>query len=375
MNELDVLTAWPPAEPVAPSPEVRAHARSVLEAQYMARTTGVRTRFVRRLAIATLAVVVLVTGVLVWANREADDRFDRVRTVTVPDGELGGGEIGVTPVDVLVVGSDSRQFVQSDTDRAAFGSAADAPGQRSDTMILLRIAGDRVEGVWIPRDLLVDGTKINQTFDQGPAALIAAVTAAFGVTVDHYVEVGFAGFRGLVDELGGVPIASPGHVRDLYSGLDLPGGCVRLDGMQALAWVRSRHLQIEQGGQWSDVSPRADLDRAARQQQFLHALASRARAEAGGDPVAAVRLADRLLPSLTVDSQLTRSEIAKLVRALVGLDGRALAFTTLPVQPAADGASLVLAQPAANGVFASLRGDAGATVPPSSAPAAPVPSC
>ena len=115
-----------------------------------------------------------------------------------------------------------------------------------------------------------------------------------------------------------MPIYSPGHARDTYSGLDLPGpGCRTLNGDAALAWVRSRHLQIEQpNGVWTDASPRADLDRQDRQQEFIRALAEKAKADVAGDPVAAVRLADAIIPALLVDSTFTRSEILGLVRTL-----------------------------------------------------------
>jgi LCP family protein required for cell wall assembly len=231
-------------------------------------------------------------------------------------------------------------------------------------MFLLRIDGTKVSGVWIPRDLRTStGVLLNSTFNHGPQGLIDAMRTELGVTVDHYVQVGFSSFPKIVDELGGVRIYSPGVVRDSYSGLSLTGpGCRTLDGMTALAYVRSRHLEMFNGSEWTDASPRADLDRLGRQQDFIRALARRARAEAGGDPVAAVRLADALIPALLIDSQFSRAEIVRLVRSLIDVDPAALQLSTVPVQESSlQMGRVVLAQPEADQALAAFRGLAAPT--------------
>lgn len=385
MNDLELLRDWP-AGNVRPSAEVRAHARARLEHAYTGISTaptpavGAGRRFGKRLAIAGLAAAVLMAGAIVWAQREVDDRLDRIKTVAVPNDVLGGGEIGHGPVNILVVGSDLRDG----SNPAAFGSPADTGPQRADTLILLHIDGSSVHGMWIPRDLLVGpspGVQINSTFNKGPAALIAAIRSDLGVEVDHYVEIGFTGFPRIVDALGGVTIFSPGPARDAYTGLDLPArGCVDLNGMQALQWVRARHLEIFENGQWIDANPRADLDRLERQQEFVRALARRAKQVAGDDPRAAVDLVDALIPALTVDSQFTRAELLGLVRVIRNVDPADLQLATVPVQAAPDGAHVVLAQPAADEAFAPFRGEPGRESPvPLQAPVgrstAPAPEC
>lgn len=386
MNDLDleVLREWR-ADDVPPSAEVRAHALAQLEHQYIgaprvpSREAGAGRRFGKRLAIAALAAAVLIAGATVWAVRQVDDRIARIRTVTLPNDVLGAGEIGKTPVNILVVGSDLRDG----SNVAAFGSPAETGPQRADTMILLRIDGSSVRAMWIPRDLLVGpapGVQINSTFNHGPAALIAAIKSDLGVAVDHYVEIGFAGFPRIVDALGGVSIFSPGPARDVYTGLDLPRrGCVDLNGMQALQWVRARHLQIFENGQWIDASPRADLDRLARQQDFVRAVVRRAQAAMGDDPVGAVRFVDAIIPALTVDSAFSRAEILGLVRILARVSPNDLSLATMPVRPAADGARVVQAQPEAEQALAPFRGEtppvaapSGAAIGPSTAPA---PAC
>jgi LCP family protein required for cell wall assembly len=364
MNDLDLLRDWP-GEDVNPSAEVRAHALSRLDRALDALPTPtlvapVRRRFVRRFAIAALAVLVLVAGTVVYAQRQIDDRFARLKTVAVPKNALGGAQIGSGPVNVLVVGSDRRTGTNSE----AFGSPQQVPGQRSDTIILLRIDGSSVRAVWIPRDLLLDGRQINAAFNEGPAGLIAAIKTGLGVTIDHYIEIGLNGFPRIVDEVGGVPVFSPGQARDRFTGLDLPArGCVRLDGRQALQWVRSRHLEVFENGQWSDASPRADLDRQARQQEFIRSLARRAKAAVDGDPLAAVQLADAIIPAVTVDSAFGRGELVDLVRILARVNPRDLQLATLPVQAAPDGVHVELEPADADQALAPYRGQ---VVPPAS---------
>ena len=124
----------------------------------------------------------------------------------------------------------------------------------------------------------------------------------------------------------------PAQVRDAYSGLDLPTpGCITFDGNQALALVRSRHLEQWDGARWTDVSGRSDLDRIARQQRFLGALAARARNVVGNDPARAIEVSERVVSSLTVDSRMSKALIRDLVARFVrdGADG--LSFATVPV--------------------------------------------
>ncbi|MEK8144209.1 LCP family protein [Streptomyces sp. M10(2022)] len=83
--------------------------------------------------------------------------------------------------------------------------------------------------------------------------------------MDHYAEIGFSGFVGIVNAVGGVPMCLDHAVQDPKSGLDLTKGCHTLDGRGALAFVRQRHQEKE-----------GDLGRTRNQQKFLAALAGKA---------------------------------------------------------------------------------------------------
>jgi LCP family protein required for cell wall assembly len=172
----------------------------------------------------------------------------------------------------LVVGSDSRQGLtaQQQQDLATGG---DVGSSRTDTILLVHLAalGSNTPPtmVSIPRDSYVSipghgKDKINAAFAIGGAPLLTqTVEQATGLRLDHYAEIGFSGFAGLVDALGGITICPTTPINDPLAGIDLPAGCQRLDGRAALGYVRTRD------------TPRADLDRMANQRQFLSALLHR----------------------------------------------------------------------------------------------------
>ena len=59
----------------------------------------------------------------------------------------------------------------------------------------------------------------------GAPLLTQTVEQATGLRLDHYAEIGFGGFAGLVDALGGVSLCLPEPISDPLAGIDLPAGC------------------------------------------------------------------------------------------------------------------------------------------------------
>ena len=103
------------------------------------------------------------------------DRPVEVGDVLAPGG--GGG------TNYLIVGSDSRENVDADDPNAGSMLGEGAPGgQRSDTIMLLRVEGDRSLMMSIPRDLFAtiagtgDQPRINAAYNQGPSSLIETVS-------------------------------------------------------------------------------------------------------------------------------------------------------------------------------------------------------
>ncbi len=367
MNEIDLLRHWHPEahEVTADAPD-RALARlaEAMESEAVAVVTTVRSaprRFAGRALMAGVLTVAVALGLFIAADRAVDDRISHIKRVTLPAGTLDPSHLR-TPMTILVVGSDSRAFVQTSEQARAFGSVKDQAGQRADTMMLVRLSGHETIVRSIPRDLMVsDGrggtTQLNAFFDRGPAPLIDAIATNFGVTVDHYVQVDFRSFIKVVDAVGGVPMLVPNRVRDSFSGLVLDTtGCTRFDGNQALALVRARHLEQWDGARWIDVSGASDLDRIGRQQQFLGALAARARQAVGDDPTRAIAVSDRVVSSLTVDSRMTRRLILDLVARFVrdGADG--LSFATVPVMPSPAEPNRIVVSAPGTDIFAAPSG-------------------
>ena len=126
----------------------------------------------------------------------------------------------------------------------------------------------------LPRDLWVRSparrkNRINAAFSKGPDVLINTIQDDFGIPIHHYVEVDFQGFKSLVDAIGGVSIWFDVPSRDTNTGLEvLDPGCVKLDGIQALAFARSRHFETFTERQVAR-GPRRDLGRITRQQDFM----------------------------------------------------------------------------------------------------------
>jgi LCP family protein required for cell wall assembly len=274
-------------------------------------------------------------------------RFGQVDKIDVdlPDAADGA------PRNYLVVGSDSRAGVDPDApDAAVFGP--DGGGRRSDTILIVRVNpdGERASMLSVPRDLWVPiaGTgehqRINAAYAEGPQVLADTIQGYLGIPINHYVEVDFRGFKDLVGAIDGVPMYFERAMRDVNSGLDvLHPGCVTLDSTQALAFVRSRHLEYMLDGEYR-VDPSGDLGRITRQQVFIRHAISRAIAKGFSNPVTLNRLVDLGVDSVGIDDELSASELLGLGRRFQSFSGDRLVTHTLPVSDLrTDGGAQVLA--------------------------------
>jgi len=255
-----------------------------------------RVRPVARTVLVLLAVTILLgTGVAWGSVRSFDNGIFRFTTALL--GGTDNSDDGAT--DILLVGMDSRTDAHGNPlspEELADLHAGAETATNTDTIILVRIPdnGRSATATSIPRDSYVaapglDKTKINgvygetklekmkdlvegqgmdpaqaepQAVEVGRNALIKTVADLTGVTVDHYAEIGLLGFSLITDALGGVEVCLKEPVNEPLSGADFPAGWQRLDGPQALSFVRQRH----------DL-PRGDLDRVVRQQVVMASLA------------------------------------------------------------------------------------------------------
>jgi LCP family protein required for cell wall assembly len=246
-----------------------------------------------------------------------------------------------------MVGSDSRAFAKTAQDRKQFGAAQQGDGQRSDTMMVVRIdpKTNRTMILSIARDLYVkiDGggmDRINAAFadpknpiKSDPGRLIRTIKANFGIPVNHYVEVDFEGFRDVVNAIGGVPIYFKYPARDAFSLLDVrQPGCVQLDGSQALAYVRARHLELKTAKGW-ETDGSSDIGRIQRQQDFIRRVLHKATHEGLTNPVTAVRLINAGASHLTTDSGFGVNDMRRLAGQLRGISDTGLTTQALTGAP------------------------------------------
>ncbi|MGK2849756.1 MAG: LCP family protein [Candidatus Limnocylindrales bacterium] len=229
-----------------------------------------------RLGVGGLIVLSLLValphGLVQWYGGALGDTFSRVFET-----ELRGssGAPVAAPADgerinVLLLGVDRR---------------ANHDAILTDTMMVASLdpVGKTVSIVSIPRDLINIplgngddyGPKVNSLMSYadshrdefphgGRVALRQAIGALLGIDIPYYAQVSFAGFRRMVDAVGGVDIVVAADIDDPefgVTGYRISKGPHHLDGQEALDYVRSRKGKGE-----------SDFTRATRQQQVLLAL-------------------------------------------------------------------------------------------------------
>jgi len=337
------------------------------------RTGRHRRTWGQRLAIAggclsTVGLLASASG-LTYIFRKYE-RLPRVELSGVLDETTSSGE----PENYLIVGIDNASDLPAD-DSVRIGR--DPTDLRSDTVMILRTdpATSRAALLSLPRDLyltLADGMgegRINLAMQRGGAPLlIRTIAENFGIAINHYVQVDFASFRGLVEAIDGVPVPIPYPARDEETGLDLPeAGCHTLDPVQALAYVRSRHYEEDIDGRWVE-DLRSDIGRIARQQDFIRRALTRAIDRGARNPGTLDQLIDVGLSGITVDSELTADDIFDLGTRFRSFDPDSLTTYSLEGTPDTVGEAQILRLvegPETDAVLSLFRGGTGALAPSS----------
>ncbi|MFE9257096.1 LCP family protein [Streptomyces sp. NPDC006879] len=232
----------------------------------------------RRIKIGSIvlasALVVTTICTYFWADSKMRREVDLSKVIERPkEGDC---------TTYLIVGSDSREGMTAEEKKKLHTGSAE--GKRTDSMMILAACGSGNTMVSLPRDSDVEipsfvgsesgktfpakgrHTKLNAAYaEDGPELLVRTVEFNTGLRIDHYAEIGFAGFANIVDALGGVELDIPKGFKDKKSGADFQAGKQTLNGEQALAFVRTRYAFAE-----------SDLARTKNQQKFLAALANQA---------------------------------------------------------------------------------------------------
>ena len=320
---------------------------SRVERRRLARNEGSRRRehivLVAVGSLVGLVVLILAAGAaFLWYENNRIHRVDVKHLATV---QARGAQKDVQ--NILLIGSTTRCGLKEQS--SAFGLCDQGvTGVNSDVVMILHLDPDhhRASILSIPRDTFVpnarpDGVnKIDAALGapDGPGQLIAAITEDFGIPIQHYVELNFDSFQGIVEALGGIRMYFPLPVYDQQSSLYIPStGCMTLNGFQALAVVRARHLQYEpstdQGVSRYDwpYDPQSDLSRIRRDHEFLRVLASSVATRGLGNFVTDLRLIDSLAGNLEVDNNFSATTMANLILEFHSVNANAAPQYTLPV--------------------------------------------
>jgi len=315
---------------------------------------------------ALVVVTVAVLGALLVY------RYQQIDRIELPDGLLPDEARG-DPQNFLIVGSDSRNFVEVDAERDAYGTADEVGPPKADTILVARTFpdDDRIALVSFPRDLWVDipgagQGRINTAIEGGTARLVETLDQHFGIPINHVVQIDFRGFKGLVNAVGGVDVYFPSPVRDWDreknlspTGLEIrDGGCVRLDGDTALAYVRSRHYERLIDGEWHP-DPTGDLNRITRQQDFIRRTLRQSLSRGLGDPRRLNDVVRSAVDFVELSEGLGFLDILAFGRQFRSLSAESLETYSLPTKPGvtAGGAQvLYLQDEAAQPVLDVLRG-------------------
>jgi anionic cell wall polymer biosynthesis LytR-Cps2A-Psr (LCP) family protein len=160
--------------------------------------------------------------------------------------------------------------------------------------------------------------------------------------------IDFAGFRSIVDAIGGVQV----QVAEAVTGPDnvhFQQGINKLDGTSALAYVRQRK-----------GLPGGDLDRVRRQQNVLRAILTKVSSTgSGGDPRRTYRLLDAVTQAVSIDDSFTAEDLREFALDAVRLDRDSVWFVTAATRGGGwegDQSVVYLDDNRNSGLWAALRG-------------------
>ena len=318
-----------------------------------------------------VAVVVLLAAGTLTAYLKYRAIYDSITRVTVTPGELGHRptQYSTTSMNVLVYGVDSRAGL--DKHEQYILHTGDDQSDNTDTIMLVHISPGRhlVTVLSIPRDTMVPmyacpsgpgypGQQADPNSDViinsllatgGPVCLWKTVEQVTGIYIDHIIGIGMLGFVKVVNDVGGVNVCVPFNVNDPVSGLTLPAGEHHINGIQALAFWRTRE----------DIGTGSDLERIQRD-QFLSAQVVKGVLSSGllSDPFRLLTVVSDAAASLTTDNGMTVLDLVSIGESLRNLSSKDVQFITAPNEPWTGNPDRVqFAQPQAGEVFAAIAHD------------------
>ncbi|WP_327132332.1 LCP family protein [Streptomyces sp. NBC_01343] len=369
-----------PAAPKAPSPAVpgprRGDGPPGRRGGRPRKGGGGGGRRKRILVVTGGTLAFLLVAGSVGAYLYYDHLNNNLKVTDVGDAGTGGFKKD-QPINILVIGTDKR----SGAGNEGYGDAESVG--HADTTILFHVSKDRsnATALSIPRDLITNipacptkqpdgstktipgekGTRFNISLGQegrDPGCTMRTVKEITGITVDHFMMVDFNAVKVLSTAVGGVPVCLAKAVDDKDSKLKLDAGEHRLQGEEALAFVRTRHSFGNHG----------DLDRIKTQQQFLGSMMREMKSkETLTSPKKFFSLAEAATKSLNVDSGIgSIDKLTNLAGELKDMDLKNITFTTLPVldnpaEPEGKKATVVIEHGSADPLLKMIQGDVSLT--------------
>ncbi len=296
-----------------------------------------------RLGLTTFIALALLSGGYVGYVGYEASLITHISVGNLTGGTTDGAAAGSE--NILMVGSTDRCALK--TQNPIYGLCSQGvTGVNSDVVMILHLdpTAKRVSILSIPRDTFIPNArkgganKIDAALAEGPTQLVTAIQEDFGIPIQHFVELNFDTFAGVVDALGGVNMYFPKRLYDAYSQLkQYHIGCNHLDGMAALTVVRARHLQYQPKDSYGPnvanwpQEAQSDLARIRRNHEFLRVLASAVSAKGIGNPITDAKLISAVAPQLTVDKGLSNSHMLDLVSTYHGINSQTAPQYTLPV--------------------------------------------
>ncbi|MCX4751362.1 LCP family protein [Kitasatospora sp. NBC_01287] len=319
----------------------------------------------RILAYGTAGLVLVTAGTFGYVYEELNGNIKHSALFAGTSGDAGHEKpdaFGRTPINILVIGSDTRDNA---ADCQIGGDCG--PGANADVEMVLHVSADRSNAtvMSIPRDTMAElpactdtenhtsmkahRDMINSTLDYGPGCTVAAVHQLTGIPIDHFMMVDFTGVVQMSDAVGGVPVCVDNNVYDPYSHLKLKKGNHTLQGMAALEFVRTRH-GFGDGG---------DVGRTVAQHMFLSSMVRQLKS-AGTltNPAAVLSLANAATKALTVDNGLSGiPQLVGLADDLNKVPTDRITMTTMQNDPDPTNTQRVVVDPAAKNLFSAMIND------------------
>ncbi|MYW03402.1 LCP family protein, partial [Streptomyces sp. SID3343] len=315
-----------------------------------------RFRKLKLTALITACVLVMLTaaGWAYWEHLNGNIESSERNSGDSDIAKAKPDAFGHTPLNILLLGSDGRDSAE---DCKLGGVCQDGGSARADVQMLLHVSADRSNAsvVSIPRDTRVaipactdpetkkryeaTNTIINESLARGgPGCVVATWQNLTKMRIDHFMMVKFSGVVSMADAIGGVEVCVKQNIKDEKNFVDNRGvrhsegshlkleeGTTKIQGVQALQWLRTRHA-FENGG---------DVGRAKAQHMYINSMIrTLKKASTLANPAKVLPLAEAATKSLHVDDGLgSLTKLIDLAGELNKLPTNRITMTTMPNVP------------------------------------------